>query len=268
MLLGSCKPAFGSDPSVPLSKPIDYGSLPERIRSDAPQPASVFEIHGMGIRCEEPPEAFWSFSGARHTFSTPPISIVAQGPIQTDLRSNDPDRGTENGPFCGLVDLGYKRGVTVDTQSPTSVKDPEQTLGDLSLGPGLVWGECPELHPAAVGAIFWEQPSVTVQLTDVRQADKYNQELFLGGVLAGVLGALVIECLGSGFEVAETSSTKRKASRHGGPSWFGRLWRRVRRLPPWKPPAHKEDEPPRWEPDERSYLQSGVSVHCPTAGAT
>jgi hypothetical protein len=72
----------------------------------------------------------------------------------------------------------------------------------------LSWGQCPKV-PATVGNIFWDQPEVTVELTDIRQADKYNQELFLGGVLLGVLGALVIECVGTGFEVMEARFARR-----------------------------------------------------------
>jgi hypothetical protein len=49
------------------------------------------------------------------------------------------------------------------------------------------------------------------------------RSLFFAGALIAVLGALAIEIIGSAFEVAETSSAKRKAKRQGSPSWIGRL---------------------------------------------
>ena len=103
LLLNSCKAGFAPDASIALSKLVSYGELPDQIKQHVHQPVSALEIHGIGVTCPEPSEALWAFSGPRHTFSSPWMEVVAEGPIDKDLRSKDTNRGTENGPFCARV---------------------------------------------------------------------------------------------------------------------------------------------------------------------
>jgi hypothetical protein len=160
--------------------------------------------------CYLPADRFWTTRGSRSVLATPtmyldvlydrltPSAEILDGTIYQE----------EDSPYnlCLSSAVSWGVGVTPGAASPPGrPRTQENVFGST----GVDWPNC--VAASWGGNYVLYQPSLSIDLTDNLQSDQLSRNIFFAGAFAGILGALAIEIINGGFDLAEAVAARRRA---------------------------------------------------------
>jgi hypothetical protein len=187
----------------PYEVPIE--NLPAEVRASSPQPSSAISAYFLprGIMCEIS-LATWNWDQQHYTFALPDLALIKY--TVTD-NTSEPLQPHPSLPAanCIRVNMLQGSGITTDFEFPDGS---DAGIDEFTFAKAREWRTCYSADSSTNGIRH-----LTSQMTDANRADSISRSLFFAGVFAGILGALGIEILNSGFEWAEAGLDHRRSTR-------------------------------------------------------
>jgi hypothetical protein len=180
-----------------------------------------YTIPGGVLSCAVSEQQAWVARDATYAFTPPPTSILALDPNAKDnvAVSIGDEQGGSTGLYCSRSDLSYGAGVSIDDAYPlngTIAAEPPNGVitreryynnpGTISASAQTIdWPDCITPKHPGPRALSASQLPVRIQLKDIGETARLARSTFWAGVLAAILGALILEIINAFFERDETS---------------------------------------------------------------